>query len=644
VRVISSYDSVRLFSERVKAVRSNFEVTAENADSVVDICSQLEGNALAIELAAARVGTMTPHKLSERLRDHHLELLKGHSGSSNHKHSVRGTLDWSYELLGHEEQVLLQRLSIFAGGWSLEAAESVASGDGIEVNSVADLLGSLVEKSLVVFESDVDRYRFLETVRQYAAEKMLASGVRGFLLANLRRWSEEFVTAHEIAPVGPEQANWATQIRTELPNLRVALESCSEDHKAGLAIGRRLGRFFVYAGPHEEGLALLVDALRRDGAQDPTPDRAHALFAAATIAMEGRNWNIAKDFLQQSETLFESFKDLEGLAWTLDAQASLSSWSGNQDQAKGYYERALELARARGDKAQLATSLYNYSVLLVNVGDPEAFRDAAQESMQLHKELGGTLVIAWQLRVLALYDWWTGNWDAAWMKFQEGIDLLEGRDDFLNKGYMLEFAARFSREISDLARAERLVEEAKQAFSAMDFDPGFAIAQWNLCSIRLDEGRIDEALEIATPLMSTKSWIADRRQLARAKEELGAIAIARGDLPGALTELQEGLALCLEDNYLRAIPLYLERLAVHAYVIGEYVQAAGLLGATDASRAKIRLAIPPYRSKFLEPVVQALVAKLGPDTFETAKAAGRDLELRQVVSRPRRSEEPLAAR
>jgi len=223
---MTRYEAVRLFAERARLKLPAFELTLDDAPAVAEVCRKLEGIPLAIELATARMGTLSVRQISERLQDPLSLLSVGGRTAVSRQQTLRGTLDWSYELLGEFEQKLFGRFSVFAGGWTLEAAEAVGRGDGIEERDVLDVLSGLVDKSLVVAEARQEsrvRYRLLEPVRQYAQEKLEESGEAEEVR---RRHASFFLTLAEVAEPwlrGPEDLEWLERLETEHDNMRAAL-------------------------------------------------------------------------------------------------------------------------------------------------------------------------------------------------------------------------------------------------------------------------------------------------------------------------------------------------------------------------------------------------------------------------------------
>jgi predicted ATPase len=262
---ISRCGSVRLFVARVGAVAPDFSITEENAPEVARLCERLDGMPLAIELAASRTKMLSPRQILARLDDR-FRLVSGGPRTAAPRHrTLRATMDWSHDLLEHSEKILFRRLSVFSGGWTLEAAETVCAGEGAERDDVLDLLARLVDKSLVVArESGGEaRYRMLETIRQYGWEKLEASGEE----SEVRRRHADFhlTLAEEAEPamVGPEQHVWVERLEREHDNIRAALGCLGEEREAerGLRLSAALLRFWWFRGHLAEGRERLEGML-----------------------------------------------------------------------------------------------------------------------------------------------------------------------------------------------------------------------------------------------------------------------------------------------------------------------------------------------------------------------------------------------
>jgi predicted ATPase/class 3 adenylate cyclase len=392
VSTLKQYESLQLFLERAAAVQPGFALTSRNASTVAEICSRLDGIPLAIELAAARVRALPVEQIAARLDDRFRLLTGGSRTALPRQQTLRALIDWSYDLLLEPEKRVLRRLSVFAGGWTLEAAEAVCSGDDIEAWELLDLLTALVDKSLVLYEEPAAReaggearYRFLETVRQYGREQLLESGeaeaVRGRHLEYYLRLSE----AAEPKLQGPEQAEWLERLERERDNLRVALE-WSEAADGGTEAALRLlsatGWFWMLRYHRGEGLRWLERALARS-AGEVTAVRAKALHAAATLSgMSGEPREKREAYGRESLAIYQKLGDRQGLALLLPG------------------EEGLALAREVGNKYILAQRLFGIGYLLRDQREWERMEEVAEESLALSQEMGNTIGIAGAYRQL----------------------------------------------------------------------------------------------------------------------------------------------------------------------------------------------------------------------------------------------------
>ena len=351
------YESVRLFAERALLTEralygsSGFALGTDNASAVAEISRRLEGIPLAIELAAAWVGTLTVQQILERL-EASLGLLKGGRTLASRQRTLRGAMDWSHDLLSEPERALFGRLSVFAGGWTLQAAEAVGAGEGVEEEGVLGLLWNLVNKSLVVAEAGTQelaaRYRMLEPIRQYASEKLM-EGEEGEQVR--RRHATFFLAmAEEAEPElqGPQQVSWTERLEKEHDNLRAALSWVLDrgEGELGLRFGGVLWRFWLARGYLGEGARWLEETLAAG-------DKAASLV-----------W----------------VRALEGMGMLTQAQ-------GDTERAEAAYEEMLKLSRDLGDKGDVATALNSLGALAAARGDNERARSLLEENMAVLRGL-----------------------------------------------------------------------------------------------------------------------------------------------------------------------------------------------------------------------------------------------------------------
>jgi predicted ATPase len=354
------YEAVRLFSERAAAVTPSFKLSREIADAVIEICRQLDGIPLAIELAAARTRALSAQNIAARLGDRFRLLTTGDRTALPRQQTLRALIDWSYDYLSESERALFRRLAVFAGGWTLEAAEAVCADDRVRKDDVLDLLSALIEKSLVSVDADGTRYRLLETVRRYAHDRLVEAGED---LAIRARHLEFFLALAEQARpalAGPEQALSLSRLDLERENLLAAHAWAGrEPHsgESGLRLAYALGTYWFTRGQPGVGSRLSSEALAHADAQQPTLARCFALFEAGQQFCFTGRYDEASPLLDEALAIARTLGDRAQVARILQPLAMAALGRGDRTAARNHLEEAVDFARQVGDKRELAAAL-----------------------------------------------------------------------------------------------------------------------------------------------------------------------------------------------------------------------------------------------------------------------------------------------
>jgi non-specific serine/threonine protein kinase len=399
--------AVQLIVERAQAVDADFGLTAENVGTVADVCARLDGIPLALELAAARVRVLSVAQILERLDDS-LRLLTGNSRAAPTRHqTIRATLDWSHDLLTPPEQAVLRRLAVFAGDCDIEAAEAVCTGPEVGTAGVLETLSRLVDRSLllVVHAAGSARYRLLEPVRQYAAERLLASpdvhAVRSRHLGCYLALSEQ--AAPELH--GPAQVAWLGRLEREHDNLRAALRWSLErgDVERGFRLATALVFFWEGRGHLSEGRRWLDAVLSAPGARmAPAALRARVLLGAGLLADWLGDPNAAGSLCAESLAVAREHDDqpcvARALAWLGVVQMSRGDFAG----AATFLEESLHLCQQLNDRHGLAFALLTLGTMFVYQGDATRARPQLEESLRLFLDLGDIRYIAIARTMLGL--------------------------------------------------------------------------------------------------------------------------------------------------------------------------------------------------------------------------------------------------
>ena len=368
VEELSRYGAVRLFVERAADVASSFAVTKQNAPAMAQVCQRLDGIPLAVELAAARVRVLPVEGISDRLYNS-LKLLTGGSRTALPRHkTLEATIDWSHELLPEEERTLFRRLTVFAGGFTLEAAEQICAGEGIEKNEVLDLLSRLLDKSLVVVQKQGDeaRYRLLEVIRQYGEEKLRGFGEAEFIRRDHAGFFLALAEKAEPRINGPDHRLWLERLEAEHDNFRAALSWAAEARKmeTELRLAGALWWFWLRNAHMSEGRCWLEGALKRVEPSAHTAARAKALCGAGWLAFSQVDHAAAQPQLEESAALYREAGDRRGLAHTLSFLSVLLTHRGESSSARRYADESVRLFREiEEDRWGLAIALNNRGIV-----------------------------------------------------------------------------------------------------------------------------------------------------------------------------------------------------------------------------------------------------------------------------------------
>jgi non-specific serine/threonine protein kinase len=357
VDALGGYAAVRLFLDRAIAARPDFSLTDKNAAAVARICHDLDGIPLALELAAARVRAMSAEVIADHLTDRFQLLKGGHLTALPRQQTLRATIDWSFDLLAPQERGLLRRLSAFTGGFALDAAEAVGAGDGVSPKDVLDVLGHLVDKSLVAFDAQTERYRLLETVRQYALERLAESGDEArardahlaFFVALAQRADSEIL--------GPKQTIWRTRLDAERENILLAFDHARRaagGGPAGLTMAHGLNQWFGW-GHVELWYRVMLNVLAHPDAPHEGAARSHALYSAAQVAYLTARYDEAFALAQTSVGVARACGDPHALREALYRIGIAAIAVHREAEAREHFVEGLALARQAGHRTLIAS-------------------------------------------------------------------------------------------------------------------------------------------------------------------------------------------------------------------------------------------------------------------------------------------------
>ena len=670
---ITQYEAVRLFIDRAAAALDGFTVTPQSLQAVVSICGQLDGMPLAIELAAARVKALSVEQIAERLRDRFQLLTRGSRTALPRHQTLRATIDWSHDLLSEHERILLRRLAVFAGGWTLEAAEGVCGDESMDPADVLDRLTRLVDKSLVIMEAldGETRYRLLETVRQYSREKLLDSGEATRIRDRHRGSYLELAERAEPMLIGPEQSAWMERLEVEHSNLRVALEWSKTGDGGAEALVRlaaALWRFWNVRGYGSEGRGWLEAALSQAG-HAPRATRARLLFGAGVLAWFQQESGRAAALGEESLALARELGDKRAVAHSLRLLAAVAWY--DYERAKALGEESLALFRELGDKLGISAVLRFLGFHAMTYDEFEAAMAPFEESLRLARALKDERGIAWSLHGLGGVPFQQARYEEAVALHEEALSLFRDLGDKWGMSSALGSLGAIARYRGDYERAATLLEESLQVRKEMgskamiplpllrlgllaqdqgDYQraksfyeeslalyrevgqpaPGPAGERWGVAdALRAlgiaarHEGDYARAAALLEESVEISREVRNKSSLADALDSLGTVAFCQGNDKRAGALQREALALRRQLGQRRGVAESLEGLASLAAAGGKPERAVRLLGAAEALREAIGTPLPPSDCPAYERSVSTLQQRLDERLFTTTWAEGR---------------------
>jgi predicted ATPase/class 3 adenylate cyclase len=484
-RELGAVDACRLFVERAQAVQPAFALTEQNARSVAQLCRRLDGIPLAIELAAARVRTLPVEQIAARLDDR-FRLLTGGSRASVARHqTLRATIDWSYDLLTEPERAVLRRLSVFVGGATVEAAEFVCTGDPVESIEILDALSRLVEKSLVFTDpaSTEARFRLLETVREYARERLVEAAEGDRTLRRHRDWYLALVDEASAAFFhGPEPVEWLRRLDQEHDDLRAVLEWCLDqpgEARSGLRLAAGLWRYWEIRGHLKEGRGWLERMVEGVGGE-VSPLRANALTGAGNMAFMQGDFKAASTLHEASLALHRQMGDPRSVAYAANNLANTVLQLGDHARARTLYEEGLALTRDLGDRRGVVFGSINLAEVATREGDHAAAQAMHEDILATIRELGDSWMEAFALGAFARARSRAGNRDAARSLHIEALAILEEVGDRRGVARTLTHLAELALTDGDTPRARGLFRHSLAIRQELGDMPGLASALENL--------------------------------------------------------------------------------------------------------------------------------------------------------------------
>ena len=669
---LEDVEAIQLFCDRARHVRPNFRLVDANAQAVATICRRLDGIPLAIELAAARVRLLTPQEIADAMRERFVLLTGGSRTAMPRQRTLEASVDWSHDLLSAAEQTLFRRVSVFAGGWTLDGVEAVCAGGGLEVVEILDLLASLVDKSLVQVEEQgvKTRYALLETVRAYARQKLSDAAEAALVRNQHLDYHLRLAETAEPDLFGARLEQWLQPLTTELDNFRGALGWAVDAGRVdeALRLAAALWLFFEARGHWREGRSHLESALAAEGARGLP--RAKALIAVGHIGTIATDWVATRRFAEEALAIGREVGDELTVGRALD----LMGWaliSLEPEAAMPVLDESIAITRALGDAWFLADGLYGAGFLATMSGwlkaGPPLLEDALavsrvagnllgiresltwlglnatlqcrfaeaeamlQEALAQARSLGDPMFAMVDLGFLGFTKIRTGEWTAARAHIEEsialGVRMAHDATPLMqwNLG-LLEYAT------GELERAEALMSEALPATRASNYAVNTVSALLITAAAQLMRGETAPAVGAIEEAVLVARESGNPLAIGTSLEAQAQLAREAGEISGAEELLHEALRAFYDAGDPSGVADVLESLAALVGELQDEEQAARLLGGADAIRAAVGCVRFPVRQPSYEAQLSALREALGEEAVAAAWSAGASLGLDEVVA------------
>jgi non-specific serine/threonine protein kinase len=633
-------ESMQLFMDRAASVKPDFSPTGQDTQAVARICSRLDGIPLAIELAAARVRALPVEEIANRLSDRFRLLTGGIRTAMPRQQTLQALIDWSFDLLTDQEKLLLQRMSVFSGGSTLEAVEKVCAGSGINEADILDLVTRLVDKSLVAFENmnGSARYDMLETIRQYAREKLIQSGEIEFL----RRRHLEYYTSFT-GKIAPElwrgkQVFWMDRLEQEHDNLRVALEwslcgECGPDLLIpGMCIAGAVSLFWLVRGHWSEAWTWMRRLLENPDATDlHDPEKTRLLYAAGFIvkslgdilkskelfelaAQEARaqqdqsghayallglgevaiNEHALQDaekFIEQSMVIFRSLDDPVGMLLAFADKGTIAADSQGYDKAREYFNENLKICRELGHQLGVAGTLLALGHIETHIGDKDKGRRLVEESLAIYRVSKDKSGIAGALSAIGLSELYAENMESSREHYEQALRISRELRSGPSIGTALIALGEIARSQSDYSAARNYYEEA----------------------LHLNEhlGQMGIVNIVA--------------------HNLGYVARQQGDLKKALEFFRKSLDMSIERDQHRFIFFCLAGIASVLVDSGEHQNAAMLFSFAEKFGRENHYRLDPVDKWEVDQSIKKLEQELDQKDLEDCRASGEELTLEEAI-------------
>jgi predicted ATPase/DNA-binding CsgD family transcriptional regulator len=631
---LSQFAAVALFIQRARAVLPSFQLNTTNARTIAEICVRLDGLPLAIELAAARIKLLPPQALLSRLSQRLQVLTSSTRTLPERQQTLRNTLKWSYDLLDAQEQQFFRRLSVFVGGWTLEAADAVV-GRTIDnaAFSLLDGIASLLDKSLLIqleHEGWEPYLIMLETIREYGMECLVESGEADAFQRAHALYYLAWVEQAEPHLKDAQQLTWLARLERDQENLRAALQWLIEQQETELALRfcGALWRFWLLRGYWSEGWRWLEAALQLPQAEQPTAAQAKALCSAGRFAIRLGDVASGRSLLESGVTLYRQLEDKQGLA------ESLIMWEANSRNApatvRPQLEESVALAREVGNEWTLANSIQDLGWFILGHNEPDTARPLLEESAAIFRQLGDTHSLISVLTALSRTAVYQENLTQATALAQECLTLARSMNNKPDIAEALYYIGVIKSQQGDLAQATVYLQELLVLARELGDKHNIAAALGNLGEIALSQSNLARAEALTRESLQCWQELDEKYNTATLLSALGDIKRSIGDITQAVAYYTESLLLAQELGIKISIGFNIVGLAAIAVAEGQFERATLLFGAAEPLNPYIEM--NPDMRAYYEQAMKDVRTQLGEQAFLTAWKQGQTMKLEQVIA------------
>ncbi len=591
IEKLIQYESVKLFIERAVSVNSKFQVTNKNAPALAEICFQLDGIPLAIELAAARVTVLTLEKIHVRLADRFKLLTGGKRTSLPRQQTLKAMIDWSYELLSEKEKIMWRRLSVFSGGWTMDDAEELCSDENFDSSEILDFIHNLTEKSIIIFLESKERYRMLETIRQYGQEKLKeADEWKVFRSKHLNYYINVCESAiPELT--GAKAKDWLNKFDDEHFNFQGALSWALEDNlfEEGSRLICALGKYWELRGYISECKSWLEKLLKN-------------------------SQNISKPVLAMSNKL----------------AGIMSALQGRYKESHKCLETALEIYESLEDNSGISATMNILGLNALDTGDHKKSKDYLEKSLILIKDTDNKIGISNMNNSLGLVDLAAGHYDEARNYFSECLRIARELDDFQYIGIGLNNLAQVEAILQNYDLAERLFEEGLINERELGNQTGIIISLINLGGIAFEKNNFDKSIQLYNESLSLSREIKFRSGIIRSLSCLGQLALSKGEISKAKILFEESLNNQKDSPDFQTVTICLIGMAA-VKLSNNPELAAKLAGSVEFSYESSGSAMDASFKQFYDQTLESIKATIGNEKTMEEIENGRNIPLEKAI-------------